>query len=93
MAEVQLVLTGLAPGLERRARVWRVDHENGNAFASWQAMGSPARPTKRQINRLVAQARMTAVPLRVGPRGSDGSVSLDLRLPLQSVELIELGVR
>jgi xylan 1,4-beta-xylosidase len=91
MAEVQLVLTGLAPGLERQARVWRVDHENGNAFTSWQAMGSPARPTKQQIKRLVGQARMTARPVRVGRRGSDGSVSLDRRLPLQSVELIELG--
>jgi xylan 1,4-beta-xylosidase len=91
MAEVQLVLTGLAPGLERQTRVWRVDQENGNAFTSWQAMGSPARPTKQQIKRLVGQARMKARPVRVGRRGSDGSVSLDRRLPLQSVELIELG--
>jgi xylan 1,4-beta-xylosidase len=93
MAEVQLVITGLAPGLERQVRIWRVDGQNANAFTSWQAMGSPAHPTKQQVKRLTAQARMTSRSVRVGPRGSDGSVSLERSLPLQSVELIELGVR
>jgi xylan 1,4-beta-xylosidase len=96
-AEVQLVVCGLATGPGRhsghglQARSWRVDHQNGNAFASWQAMGSPLRPTGQQIERLTAEARMTARPVEVGPRGSDGSVSLHRRLPLQGVELIELS--
>jgi xylan 1,4-beta-xylosidase len=90
-AEVRLILTGLAPGIERQARVWRVDRHNGNAFAIWQSMGSPTSLTKQQIDRLVRAARMTARQVRIGPRGHDGSVSLGRRLPLQSVELIELG--
>jgi xylan 1,4-beta-xylosidase len=91
LADVHLGLTGLAPGLERRARVWRVDRENSDAFTAWKAMGSPPVPTKQQIARLVSASRMAARPLRVAPRSSNGSVSLERRLPLQSVELIELG--
>jgi xylan 1,4-beta-xylosidase len=92
-AEVGLVLTGLAHGLERQARVWRVDRQHGDAFTAWQAMNSPASPTASQIDRLVRAARMTAQPLRVVARLHDGSVSLDRRLPSHSVELIELGAR
>jgi hypothetical protein len=36
---------------------------------------------------------MTVQPLRLGSRERGGSVSLDRRLPRQSVELIELGGR
>jgi xylan 1,4-beta-xylosidase len=92
-ADVRLVLTGLAPGFAHEALVWRVDGREGNAFASWQNMGSPSRPTKRQIERLIRAARMTARPLRIEPQGHVGSVSLNRRLPLQSVELIEVRSR
>jgi xylan 1,4-beta-xylosidase len=93
-AEVRLILTGLAPGLERQARAWRVDRHSGNAFTTWQAMGSPTRPTKQQIRRLIQAARMMARPVSLRPRGHDGNVFLlDRSLPLQSVELIEVGAR
>jgi xylan 1,4-beta-xylosidase len=92
-AGVRLVLTGLAPGLPHKALVWRVDGREGNAFASWQDMGSPSRPTKRQIDRLIRAARMTARPVRIEPQRHVGSVSLNRRLPLQSVELIEVRAR
>lgn len=92
-ADVRLVLTGLAPGLSHEALVWRVDRREGNAFASWQGMGSPAHPTKRQIDRLIRAARMTARPVRIEPAGHVGSVSLNRHLPLQSVELIEVRAR
>ena len=90
-AAVSLVISGLASGPDRQARVWRVDHDHGNAFSAWQAMGSPANPTQQQIDRLVQAARMTAQPLRLGPRARAGSVSLERSLPRHSVELIELG--
>lgn len=92
-ADVRLLLTGLAPGLEYEAVVWRVDRREGNAFTSWQFMGSPTDPTKRQIDRLIRAARMTGRPIRIEPRGRVGSVSLDRHLPLQSVELIEIRAR
>ena len=90
-AEVHLVLTGLAPGLERHARVWRVDRENGNAFTTWQSMGSPESPTLKQVEHMVRAARMTARQVQIGPRGHDSSVAFDRSLPLQGVELIEFA--
>jgi xylan 1,4-beta-xylosidase len=90
-ADVHIVLTGLAPGFERHARVWRVDSSHGNAFSAWLAMGSPAHPSRRQIDRLTRAARMTPQRLHIAASGRDGEMSLDRRLSLQSVELIELG--
>ncbi len=90
-ADVHLALTGVASGLERRAHVWCVDRENGDAFTAWKGMGSPPAPTKQEIDRLVSASRMVARSLHVGPRSHNGSVSLQRRLHLQSVELIELG--
>jgi xylan 1,4-beta-xylosidase len=90
-ADVHLLVTGLAPGQGRRARVWRVDRENGDAFTAWKAMGSPAAPTKQQVARLISASRVAARLLQTEPRSRDGIVSLDRRLPLQSVELIELS--
>jgi xylan 1,4-beta-xylosidase len=92
-AEVHLLLTGLAPGAQRQARVWRVDRRNGDAFTAWKAMGSPAKPTQQEVDKLAWSSRMAARPLRMGPRLHAGSVVLERHLPLQSVELIEVGPR
>jgi xylan 1,4-beta-xylosidase len=90
-AQVHVVVTGSTPGLQQQARVWRVDRDNGNAFAIWQALGSPVHPTGEQIKKLTGGSRMKARLVPVGPRATDGSVSLDRELPLQGVELIELN--
>jgi xylan 1,4-beta-xylosidase len=90
-ADIHISLTGLAPGVEQQCRVWRVDRDNGDAFTAWKAMGSPAMPTRQQIDELVRASRIAARPIQVGPRLSDGSVVLETRLPLQGVELIEVG--
>jgi xylan 1,4-beta-xylosidase len=90
-AEIHLSLTGLAPGLERRARVWRVDRDHGDAFTAWKTMGSPPTPTKQQVDRLTRASRVLPLPLPIPPSARNGSVSFERRLPRQSVELIELG--
>jgi xylan 1,4-beta-xylosidase len=89
-ADVHLLLSGVASGLQLHARVWRVDRESGDAFTAWRAMGAPARPTQPQIERLLRAARMVARPIALGPRMDDGSVALQTRLPVQGVELIEV---
>jgi xylan 1,4-beta-xylosidase len=90
-AQVHLVLTGLAPRAEYRGRVWRIDRQNGNAFSAWQAMGSPASPTKQQVEQLIRAARLNSRSVPIEARGHDGRVlSIERSLPLQSVELIEL---
>jgi xylan 1,4-beta-xylosidase len=89
-AEVSILLRGIAPGLALQARAWRVDDHSGNAFTEWQAMGSPAHPTRSEIDRLLTASHLVARPILLGPRTDDGSVALQTLLPLQGVELIEL---
>ncbi|USI72772.1 GH39 family glycosyl hydrolase [Sphingomonas morindae] len=68
-----------------RARLWRVDATHANSFGAWQAMGSPARPDRAQIERLKAASRLRPEALPM----VDGTATL--RLPRQGVALIEIG--
>jgi hypothetical protein len=52
-------------------------------------MGSPSSPTKQQIEQLIHAARLSSRSATI-EQGRDGAFSMDRRLPLQSVELIEL---
>jgi xylan 1,4-beta-xylosidase len=88
-AHVHLVLTGFSHRIGPHARVWRIDAQNGNPYKSWQAMGSPGSPTKQQIEQLIHAARLSSQSATI-EQGRDGAFSMDRRLPLQSVELIEL---
>ena len=54
-------------------------------------MGSPATPTKDQVAQLVRAARMEVRTVRVERNAHDDGVTLRTRLPLQGVELLELG--
>jgi xylan 1,4-beta-xylosidase len=89
-ADIHLLLTGLAAGVKLQARSWRVDHNNGDAFTAWKTMGSPEKPSKSQVDRLISASHMAVRRVRVRPLMHDGSVSVECRLPRQGVELIEL---
>jgi xylan 1,4-beta-xylosidase len=88
-----VLLAGLAPGVKLQARSWRVDRQSGDAFTAWKAMGSPANPSKSQVDRLISASHMAVRRVLVGPMMNDGNVSLETRLPRQGVELIELTPR
>jgi xylan 1,4-beta-xylosidase len=87
-ADVTLTVTGLAAGFKQPARVWRVDRDHGNAYTAWLGMGSPANPNEAQVDRLHRAAQMTAQRIWIRHRGD--RATLVRRLPLQSVELIEI---
>jgi xylan 1,4-beta-xylosidase len=89
-AQVHLLVVGLVPSRQLQARAWRIDSANGNAFTAWKSMGSPSRPTRRQIEQLQQASRMRERPITLGPRLNDGSVTAETSLPLQGVELIEV---
>jgi len=89
-ATVHLDLTGLRTG-EARARVTQVGRLESNAFAAWQSMGSPVDPTRQQIERLTRASRLKWQRLPVSTKDGSGRASLSLRLPSQSVALIEMG--
>lgn len=89
-ADIQLSLTGLAPGIKLQARTWRVDRNNGDAFTAWKALGSPTKPTKSQIDRLISASHMVVRRARMRSSARDGAAVTRLRLPRQGVELIEV---
>lgn len=89
-AAVHIDLIGLPPGLARRARIAQVGRLEGNAFTVWQSMGSPADPSRQQIDRLIRESRLKWKKMTVSAKGSSGGSSLSLRLPSQGVALIEL---
>jgi xylan 1,4-beta-xylosidase len=89
-ADIHMVVTGLAAGGSLRVRSWRVDQENGDAFTAWKALGSPARPSRSEVDRLIAASQLAARPIRIRTRLHAGSVAWESRLPRQGVELVEL---
>jgi xylan 1,4-beta-xylosidase len=89
-ADIQLTISGLAPGRVHNARAWRVDHDHGDAFTAWKAMGSPARPTAAQVAALVRASLMSPQALRLESPSGDGRCGLNVRLPLQGVYLLEI---
>jgi xylan 1,4-beta-xylosidase len=90
--DVQLLLTGL-PRLARHAKAleYTIDETSGNAYSAWLAMGSPQSPSKAQIARLHAAAKMRPVSREL-ERTSAGVAGLQLKLPRQSVKLIEIDL-
>ena len=90
-ADIHITVSGLARGTRYEARFWRVDHDNGNAFTTWQAMGSPDKPDRQQVATLIRASQISARSLPLGTVGTDGSVKLQRQLPLQGVELIEIA--
>ncbi len=86
-AHVSLRLDNLPAALKGHAVVseYRVDDRHGNAYAAYQAMGSPLAPSQAQYDALTAAAGLDAVgPARVLP--ADKPV-IDFDLPRQGVAL------
>jgi xylan 1,4-beta-xylosidase len=89
-AELHLSVKGVPGGRVPQARVWRVDSQHGDAFSAWQAMGSPPEPTGPQVQQLVRASQIAAESVRGVSRESDGSVSLEISVPLHGVALLDL---
>jgi xylan 1,4-beta-xylosidase len=89
-AAVRIDLINLPARFASRARITQVGRLVGNAFASWQSMGSPPAPTSPQIDGLIAASRLTWQRMPAAANAGSGIKSLSLRLPSQSVALVEL---
>ena len=88
-ADISLSIGPIDGKALKTCRQHRVDEAHGNPFKTWLAMGSPKQPSDDQINQLKAVAAATeaeAPPLTAG----QDSVTLNVRLPRQSVVLLEL---
>ena len=92
-ANVSIALTGLGKARSVAVTQWRVDESHGNAFAAWNAMGSPRAVDRDQYAALEAASRMKpegwATP--VGVR--QGRAELGFSLPRQGVSLLMIEAR
>jgi xylan 1,4-beta-xylosidase len=84
-AQISISLKGLKakPGA---ATLWRVDKTHANAFAAWQAMGSPQSPDQNQYTQLEKASQLQAETVSV-----TSGKSISLRLPRQGVALLVLN--
>ncbi len=91
-ASVSIDVSGLTAGTHRvLLRHYRIDQTHSNAYAAWKQMGSPQAPTPEQYAALEASGQLQ---LFESPRWitvGNGNVTLPLRLPRQSVSLLQLS--
>ena len=90
-APVKLTITGLPAGLGRvQVHHYRIDRDHSNAFAAWQRMGSPQRPTPEEYAHIESAGQLESIESpRWVPSGS-GKVELAFPLPRQGVSLVQL---
>ncbi|MGA7522754.1 MAG: beta-xylosidase [Acidobacteriaceae bacterium] len=90
-AETTVTVKGIPEGVQRAlVEQFRIDEHHSNAYAAWQAMGSPQPPDADQIAKLKAagQLQMLESPAWVDVR--DGAVTMMMSLPRESVELVRV---
>jgi xylan 1,4-beta-xylosidase len=86
---VKVEVSGL-DGPAYTLRHFRIDATHSNAHTAWQSIGSPQDPTDEQLAALKARQGLEQLESSYQARPVDGSLSLQLRLPLPSVSLLVL---
>jgi len=90
-ADVSLQIEGL--GIERgkaKLRHFRVDADHGNAYTTWQSMGSPAAPSSAQYARMEKASELATVPGASSVEVAGGRAAIQFTLPRQGVSLVAL---
>jgi xylan 1,4-beta-xylosidase len=72
-------------------REYRIDESHSNAYAAWQAMGSPQSPTPEQYAKLKEAGGLTLAHSPYWADSHDGRVAITMVLPRKSVSLFELS--
>jgi xylan 1,4-beta-xylosidase len=87
---VTVEVTGLSPAAEHEVRIWRVDELHGNIVRRWAALGGGADwPDHEQWLALSAEDHLDeAEPARTLTAGPDGTVTVELDLPMPGIALI-----
>ena len=89
-AAVALQVSGLGAATKLRVQHYRIDGEHSNAWAAWQAMGSPHEPNEAQYRELVNAGHLAQLSAPDEVAVADGRVGLDFTLPRQGVSLLVL---
>lgn len=91
-AHVSLAVSGLnAAGDAVGMRHYRMDEHHGNAYAVWQAMGSPQDIGSEDYRKLEAAGQLAVLEEQTAVPVTDGAVPLTFDLPRQGVSLIRLS--
>jgi xylan 1,4-beta-xylosidase len=89
-AQIALKLEGLPHAGPFLVQHFRIDGEHSNAFAAWQRMGSPQKPSPEQVQALYRTSGLAPVCSPHWQRPRNDTLRLDLSLPRQAVSLITL---
>jgi len=91
-AAVNLQLKGLPPSLRRALlQHYRIDDTHSNAYAAWQAMGSPQSPTAEQYARLQAAGGLQLLDSPGWIDLDSGTAAITFYLPRHGVSLVRLS--
>jgi len=91
-ADVMMNITGLpADATKVKLTEWRVDDAHSNSFTAWKAMGSPAKPTPEQHQKIEAASELEMTRQSPDVAVGGGKMMLKLNLPRQAVSLVELA--
>lgn len=66
----------------------RIDENNANPLAAWQALGAPEYPSRRQVEELVEASQLRAEVVAI--ERADGRVTLAIELPPHAVASITI---
>jgi len=91
-AAVNLQLQGLPPSLRRALlQHYRIDDTHSNAYAAWQAMGSPQSPTAEQYAQLQAAGGLQLLDSPGWIDLDSGTAAITFYLPRHGVSLVRLS--
>ncbi len=88
-AALTLTLTGTPEGHPKLTRTL-IDDAHSNAFITWQALGSPQKPTADQIRLLEEASRLTPASDQTELKSANGNTEIRFTLARQGVTLVEL---
>ncbi len=90
-ASVDIKIDGLSvQSGKMRLEHFRIDQEHSNAFAAWQRLGSPQKPTPQQYAQLEKAGQLATLPSSAVIPVQDRSARIRFELPRQAVSLLRL---
>lgn len=88
-AALTITLAGTPEGHPKLTRTL-IDDAHSNAFITWQALGSPQKPTADQIRLLEEASRLTPASDQTELKSANGNTEIRFTLARQGVTLVEL---
>jgi xylan 1,4-beta-xylosidase len=89
-AKVKISIRGFPMSPQFGVGEWLMDAKHSNAYAVWQAMGSPDAPTEKQFRRLQVAGGLLGAPLFTSAVPDKDHLEVSLTLERQAVTLIEV---